>query len=299
MGARFRSWLQQVKQRRVTILVVAIILVVVIALIIVEIRSFGTGFAGKTLWDWLQLLIIPAVLAVAGYIINLTISKGEQAATEQRAKSEREIVEDNQRETALKEYIDKMSELILHEDLLGSDPKIEVRMIAQIQTLTVLTRLDGKRKGSVLSLLIDSKLINNEETIIYLGGADLSGVHLIRGDYFDGINLHNTNLSKAYLYDATLLEANLSNANLSEANLTGTNLFMANLNGANLLGAKLREAYLQGTDLSKANLQGTDLSKAYLRGANLEGATGITTEELEKQTKSLKGATMPDGSVYP
>ena len=47
----------------------------------------------KTLWDWLQLLIIPAVLAVAGYVINLTISRGEQAATEQRAKSESEALE--------------------------------------------------------------------------------------------------------------------------------------------------------------------------------------------------------------
>jgi len=32
-------------------------------------------------WDWLQLLIIPAVLAVGGYILNLTISRGEQEAT--------------------------------------------------------------------------------------------------------------------------------------------------------------------------------------------------------------------------
>jgi hypothetical protein len=27
---------------------------------------------GKTLWDWLQLLITPTVLAIAGYAINLT-----------------------------------------------------------------------------------------------------------------------------------------------------------------------------------------------------------------------------------
>ena len=27
---------------------------------------------GKTLWGWVQLLIIPAVLAIAGYAINLT-----------------------------------------------------------------------------------------------------------------------------------------------------------------------------------------------------------------------------------
>jgi hypothetical protein len=33
--------------------------------------------------------------------------------------------------------------------------------------------------------------------------------------------------------------------------------------------------------------------------ANLKGAENITTEELEKQTKSLKGATMPDGKIHP
>ncbi len=32
-------------------------------------------------WDWLQLLIIPAVLTIGGYIINLTISRGAQEAT--------------------------------------------------------------------------------------------------------------------------------------------------------------------------------------------------------------------------
>jgi hypothetical protein len=31
-------------------------------------------------------------------------------------------------------------------------------------------------------------------------------------------------------------------------------------------------------------------------GANLEGAEGVTTEELEKRTESLKDATMPEGS---
>jgi hypothetical protein len=65
MEARFRSWWQQIMQHRVPILV-AFILIVAIVLIIVEIRVYGTGFPGKTLWDWMQLLIIPVVLALGG-----------------------------------------------------------------------------------------------------------------------------------------------------------------------------------------------------------------------------------------
>jgi hypothetical protein len=37
---------------------------------------------------------------------------------------------------------------------------------------------------------------------------------------------------------------------------------------------------------------------ADLSGANLEGVEGVTTEELEEQTESLKDATMPDGSEH-
>ena len=209
METRFRSWWQQIKKHLVSFLVVAIILLVLIALIIVEIRLFGTGFAGKALWDWLQLLIIPAVLAVAGYIINLTISRGEQAATEQRAKSEREaaeeradserkIAEDNQREVALQEYLDRMSELLLEKDLRKSTPDDEVRSVARVRTLTVLCQLDNRRINYVLSFLRETKLVTfeSETSIISFCSADLSSVD------FKDVNLSDIDLSKANLSKA-------------------------------------------------------------------------------------------------
>jgi len=55
---------------------------------------------------------------------------------------------------------------------------------------------------------------------------------------------------------------------------------------------------LRGTDLRAADLSGADLSRAYLIDADLSGAEGITNEELESQTASLEGATMPNGQKY-
>src|SRR5260221_10666102 len=66
----------------------------------------------KSLWDWLQLLIIPAALAVGGYLFNFTNSRNEQR-----------IASDNQRETELQGYIDKMSDLLLKEHLRESVPE--------------------------------------------------------------------------------------------------------------------------------------------------------------------------------
>jgi hypothetical protein len=56
---------------------------------------------------------------------------------------------------------------------------------------------------------------------------------------------------------------------------------------AGLIGA------LAGTFVLGANTVKADLS-----GADLSGAVGITSEELEQQTKFLEDATMPNGLSY-
>jgi hypothetical protein len=300
MGARLRSWRQQIKQHRVAIGVVAIVLIVIIVLIIIGYLFDWTGFngynkvtithtisgtnagtvtkteqyqPGKGLWDWLQLLIIPAVLAVAGYAINLTISRGEQAATKQRALSEREAADkraetereialDSQREAALQSYIDKMAELMLHENFQESTYDSKASIIARARTLTVLPRLDGRRKGDVIQFLYDA--------------------NLVRSINLYGIDLNEAILPYARLYNAFLDGAQLHNACLIEADLSNAILYATDLSGANLSGANLSEANICNADL---------------RGANLGGAI-VTTEQLAS-AKSLKGATMPDGSIHP
>src|SRR5260370_20016928 len=143
MGARTRSWWQRTKQHPVATVLISVsaLLVVLVILGGYKFNWDWTGFngnnkSGKTLWDWMQLLFIPVVLAVAGFWFNHRERKIEQ----QRVEADREISLDNQREAALKEYIDIVSELLLHENLGKSEPESEVRKVAQVRTLTVLPR---------------------------------------------------------------------------------------------------------------------------------------------------------------
>ena len=53
---------------------------------------------------------------------------------------------------------------------------------------------------------------------------------------------------------------------------------------------------LLGADLSAADLSGADLSEANLRYADLTGAT-VTDQQLALAW-SLRGATLPDGTVH-
>ena len=215
---------------------------------------------------------------------------------------------DSQHENALEAYIDKMSELLLHEklhDLAGTDEVSVIRQILQVQkiarmrTLMILSRLDivvlpldASRKRSVLQFLYESGLIDKGKCKIDLSEADLGGANLSLAD------LHGANLRGADLREADLPEADLREADLRGADLRGANLHGANLRGAKLDGADLREADLGKAKLGESNLREAKLDGTDLRGANLKNATDITTEQLDK-AKSLQGATMPDGSTHP
>jgi len=343
---RFHSWWQKIQQHPF----VTMGIILLIALIIAVVLSNGTGFneytvkstvtettlspqtkvtitaqsqPGKTLWDLLQLLVVPLILAIGGFWFNQIQkdreqraineraerekreteqrAKTEREATEQRAKTEREIAADNQREAALQNYIDKMSELLSHENLRKSRKGAEVRTIAHVRTLTVLQRLDAARKGNVLQFLYESGLLDIDKHFCILIGADLTGADLkevsLEGADLDRANLHGADLSHADLRGTHLNLAMMDGANLKYASMSGiilngaylneaslgpsvmnkaklvlARMSEANLNNVILDDAFLCEAFLEGADLTKARLIRTNLSGANLKGANLEGA---------------------------
>lgn len=243
----------------------------------------------KTLWDFLQLLIIPVVLAVAAFLFNLATTHAEQQIAAQRYTQDRQIAAqryeqdqkialEKQREDLLQIYLDRMSELLLKEELGSSTAKPEVRNVARVRTITILFQLDARRIGTVFGFLREAGLMSTKSnsSIVSLSQADLSYI----------------NLSQTSAYEAVFSEADLYGANFS-----GADLRRANLSGAILIEANLDSADLDSANLSRANLSRANLSGANLSRANLSGAA-ITNEQLAK-AKSLQGATMPDGTIHP
>lgn len=72
-------------------------------------------------------------------------------------------MKENQREAALQAYIEKMSTLLLTQNLGDFSEDEEVRKIARGRTLTVLRRLDAERKGRVLRFLHESGLVDKDK----------------------------------------------------------------------------------------------------------------------------------------
>jgi uncharacterized protein YjbI with pentapeptide repeats len=286
--------------------------------IVVGILALIASAVDKTLWNWLDLLIVPVVLAIGGYLFTSSQNQATERASERRAQ-----------EDALQGYLDQMSDMLIPNDdqpsLYDARPSDPLSKVARARTLTVLRRLDGVRKARVMQFLIEAALVQaskEKQPIVNLNGADLRGVSL-HGAKLRGTNLSDANLESANLSGATLSYANLAGAHLPGANLRGAALRHANMRNTYLVGADLedaklehailREARLRDANLSRtvlinasmqtAKLKNADLEKAKLANANLTnadllGTRHITDRMLEEQTGFLKGVRMPGGSKH-
>jgi uncharacterized protein YjbI with pentapeptide repeats len=271
-------------------------------------------FGGKTLWDWLQLLIVPVALSLITVAFAWQQDVRQQRIEDQRAEAERELAVQRAQDEALQAYIDQMGSLLLERDLRNSAEGGEVRTLARARTLSVLERIDENRKARALRFLYEANLITSPHPIISLETADLRGADLSAAttviEVRPGVNMlaptpptnwSRIDLSGSYLSNANLLGDNLRNVDLSRTHLYGSNLSKADLSDANLSGAVLGPTIfsLPQENLSMADVRDirADLSKTDLSGANLEGAL-VSGEQLQQQAKTLQGATMPNGQKY-
>jgi hypothetical protein len=225
-----------------------------------------TGLDTKLAWDWLELLIIPLVLALGALWFDKQTRKSDQEIARRERENDRQIAEDQVQEEALHRYLDRMQELILDKGLRRSEEGAEIRNVARARTFAVLRSLGGNRKGKVARFLHEADLITGKVVREELGEREVIGAIIDLG----GVDLEG----------ADLMGTDLSHANLFYANLSHTNLFYANLSHANLSGANLRDAKgWTNEQLAQAES---------LVGATLPDETKMTEEGWEEFKKRYR-----------
>src|SRR5215204_4999740 len=120
---------------------IAVAATTLIVLLAIGGASLGwTGFRGKTVWDFLQLLIVPLMLVAIGFWftaqqdarqqkIENQRAEHAQRIENQRAEAERELAEQQAQDEALQAYLDQMTSLLLEENLRESEKGSELRIL--------------------------------------------------------------------------------------------------------------------------------------------------------------------------
>jgi len=123
---------------------------------------------GKTLWDWMQLLIIPIMLLTIGrWYSNVTRESDLAIADEQLQKQK------------LANYLNKMEDYMLNRGLREAKDQDDSSIVymAQIQSIAALRSVDTKRQELILQFLYDVGL----------------------SDIFAGASMDNIDLSHLFL----------------------------------------------------------------------------------------------------
>jgi uncharacterized protein YjbI with pentapeptide repeats len=348
--------------------VVGLVVALVLVIILYGGYRYGWKWTGiveddnyptKTLWDWLKLLIIPAAIAGGTIWFNQRQQTRAQQLADAQQRQERDNAKKRAEDEALQQYLDSMTELLTGIGLREQEDKqedeqgliarglarvrkqgedtvlvreqiVSARVLAQARTLSVLPRLDGDRKGTVLQFLYEANLINHSKK----DGQNTFGLESTERAIRDEqgvISLTRADLTGANLESSHLFGAALSHSNLQGANLRYAELRAADLRHCDLRGADLTNAILSTSSLRVLAAMGVDfirnpmsalygfgdpfqstavgeivkgaMGSAQLDGANLQDVTGVTTEQLLNQAKdkdgiSLAGAIMPDGRKY-
>jgi hypothetical protein len=242
-----------------------------------------SGFQKKSFWDWLQLLIVPLILAFGAFSLNYASETRDKEIAEKRKDQELLIAEERKQQELLKDYFSKMQTLILAEKTLpksnnkptGSpsldqnQPKLspESQAIAKALTFAVLDELDGKRKGKVISYLADSKLIIEDPTLkskseINLEHANLKDI-VLQGVVMPFVKINN----------ADMTNARLDNVDLSNSDLADSDLSEATLKNVKLIEAKVYRVNFTKTNLTGVNFSNTDLNNSNFYNATLDNIT--------------------------
>ncbi|MDJ0695674.1 pentapeptide repeat-containing protein [Mastigocoleus sp. MO_188.B34] len=137
---------------------------------------------------------------------------------------------------------------------------------ASIDIQAILTIITRRRKNYQ----------QGEENCLDLSESNLTGAILwdsnLNGAYLSGSILRNADLSNAKLSGAILSDTDLKDAIFRNANLTKAGLRGAILSGVDFMGADLSQVELTGNKLSKMDLNYAQLNGAYLNDTDLSHA---------------------------
>jgi uncharacterized protein YjbI with pentapeptide repeats len=245
-----------------------------------------TGFSGRTLWEWLVAILIPAtipvVVALAAYLLNKAQRERELQAQKAQRESEQKIEQDRQEEATLQAYFHSMNDLLLARGLKESQPGSTERTFARSYTVWVLRALESSAaKNQIIQFLREHDLVHHghNQRMQFVSKADRAIVNLA-GAKLQKIDLRGVDLSYLDLSGADLREANLSSACLAHACLNDAELQEADLTRANLTCAWLRTAFLHKANLAGAIVDYTDWENALYNNATTPPPGGFPASAI-------------------
>jgi len=265
----------------------------------------------KTLWDWMELLIVPAAISIGIWWLNSRDKRRQVEQARVHRETELQSILEQQRQDALQRYLSDIIALVPRFNVEAARDTSSPIAIARAKTLATLFLLDSDRKAVLIQFLYDMQLITapDDENAYYpildIERANLRQANLANASLWRVV-LHHADLRGANLQMSILTEADLFRCNASEANFQGAELINCKMNHAKLVAARLvstnaSELKLAFADAREADFSGSLLHEADFRSARLDGAklSGCVMQGANLSQSTLVGTDLSDADLSP
>jgi Pentapeptide repeats (8 copies) len=186
---------------------------------------YWTGFKEKTLWDWLDLLLVPVFLLSFSWFFQWEEDRRQTEIQNKEAALQIALSTSRYQQEVLKDYFKDIPNLVADD--------------RQIQKLPIKEVL-GARTLVTIQIFKDNSELKSQ-VIRFIGNASLSRFVPLKRLDLKETNLSYVDLNSADLRMTQLHKANLTGALLNSAHLEDVNLIEADLRGADLQEAKINE----------------------------------------------------------
>jgi uncharacterized protein YjbI with pentapeptide repeats len=245
---RFQLIISKFIRKLGTVKLVILVIIIFVVTLLIKLRFAGYvwldfwGFEGKTVWDVLDLLIVPISLVLFTTFIT-----------------RRDTVEIN-----IQDYMDFIFEKIRDVDLTNNKVIQRIQPVLQIKTDLIFTKLHQSQYEQVLQFLSSMKLLgydSNKSPVIFL----------------PSLNLENVSVSNLYLLEQNMFYSSFNNCDFIDADFSKTNFTLATFQNCSLIKGNFSESFFQNTnfknnrlalslfyksDLSEINFSWSDLTRA-------------------------------------
>ena len=111
-------------------IIILISLATISIMVVISAKSNRLGFNSKSVWDWMDLLIVPLVLAIGAWLLNRSEKAREQAITHKK-----------QQQLELQAYYDRITNLFFRDMNMTSEMLNKATIVARSNSLVLLISL--------------------------------------------------------------------------------------------------------------------------------------------------------------
>lgn len=224
----------------------------------------------KTLWDWLQLLLVPIILILGGFWLNRSESRHslemQKSINDTNLSIEKERFEDG----ILNSYINDIAQMIINSDTAKLRTN-RIMAVYKIKTLTTLNRLNSERRNYLIQFLVDSKMLNYWDFLSDFKNIHVSGI-FFNDVSFDDFKFIGSSISSSRFFSCSIQSSKSSHSDFTSSMFNDMKINIFDISSSKFIQSSLVKVIFSECKIKDSKFYGSKIQHSSLGNSTIESS---------------------------